>query len=130
LVIPSGTVTVEPFSLTSTGAAGALPSLTQSEQWKIAAFTSASINGNSSPTPANIAAAFHLDSTTLAAFASANSVPSSDFSISADAGDVYVNFSPTPEPTSFGMLLLGAGGLVLRRRRRRTNAPMHDPLIS
>jgi hypothetical protein len=34
--------------------------------------------------------------------------------------DIVINYNPAPEPTSLMLLGLGAGGLLLRRRRRQT----------
>ncbi|HEY2588860.1 MAG TPA: autotransporter-associated beta strand repeat-containing protein, partial [Tepidisphaeraceae bacterium] len=67
---------------------------------------------------------FVLDTNALSAFAAANGVPTSMFSIIEGAdptagmgNDVFVQFNPAPEPTSLTLLGLGAAGLLLRRRR-------------
>lgn len=85
---------------------------TSSYQWTIATLS----GGGGGPA---LAAQFHLDTNALSAFASANNAPVSEFSVTSDANDVYIVFSPAPEPTSLCLLGLGAGGLLLRRRRRR-----------
>ena len=65
---------------------------------------------------------FVLDTNALSAFAAANNVPTSSFSIlegpdPSSGNDVFVQFSPAPEPTGLMLLGLGAAGLLLRRRR-------------
>ena len=47
-------------------------------------------------------------------------IPSSAFSISADANHLYLNFTAVPEPSTWALLITGAGflGLAALRRRR------------
>jgi fibronectin-binding autotransporter adhesin len=64
-----------------------------------------------------------------APLATATSTPANDYSLGliSDGGsgqDLVVNYSPAPEPTSMALLGLGAGGLLLRRRRRASSDRM------
>jgi hypothetical protein len=73
---------------------------------------------------ATLAAKFQLDTSGLATFASTVGATTgySNFSIgddSANGGEIYINYSAAPEPTSMMLLAVGAGGMTLRRRRRR-----------
>jgi len=54
-------------------------------------------------------------------FASANDLAGGSLSLtdSADGGDLYLTFTPAPEPASIACLTLCAGGLLLGRRRRK-----------
>jgi hypothetical protein len=101
--------------------------------WPIADITSSNgiflngtnINANSN-TPAAIGAlqsAFHLDVSQLAAANPSVNLSSYSVGLVSDGGlgeDIVINYSGAPEPTSFMLLGLGAGGLMLGRRRRKT----------
>jgi autotransporter-associated beta strand protein len=71
---------------------------------------------------ATLAAKFQLDMSALTnTFAPAVGANSSNFSIgddSANGGEIYINYSAAPEPTSMMLLGLGVCGMTLRRRRR------------
>lgn len=100
-----------------------------SYQWTIADVTGISPTNNGlyqsgvavpSGNYANLLAAFNLNTSNIVSSSGAN--PAS-FSVGAipDGGngqDIVINYSPAPEPTSLGLLGLGAAGLMLRRRRR------------
>lgn len=47
-------------------------------------------------------------------------IPASAFSVSADTNQLYLNFTAVPEPSTWVLLIIGAGvlGLAARRRRR------------
>lgn len=64
-----------------------------------------------------LAAQLHLDTNSLSTFAAANNANAQNFSITSDPNDVYISYSPAPEPTSLALLGLGAAGMLLRRRR-------------
>lgn len=110
-------VTVQPISVgggfLNTPAANFVPS--QNYQWTIA-----TLSGGGGG--AALAAQFHLDTNALSTFAAANNTSPSYFSVTSDPSDVYISYTPTPEPTSLALVGLGAGGLLLRRRRRDRRA--------
>ena len=69
---------------------------------------------------ANLLAAFNLNTSNIVSSYGANPAGFSLGAVS-DGGngqDIVINYSPAPEPTSLGLLGLGAAGLMLRRRRR------------
>jgi hypothetical protein len=71
-------------------------------------------------------AQFQLDGSALngpTGFAASLNAAPSNFSIVDDDGDVAIQYNATPEPTSMMLLGLGAGGLMMRRRRRQTAKP-------
>ena len=104
--------TVEPLSIGGGYVNNPMSSFNpqSSYQWVIA-----TLSGGGGPA---LAAQFHLDTNALSTFAAVNNTSASAFSISSDPTDVYINYAPTPEPTSLGLLGLGAAGLLLRRRRK------------
>jgi autotransporter-associated beta strand protein len=113
-------VTLQPISF-SGAAPGAMAGFNKTQTYRWAAINVPS--GGTLPPASN----FVLDTNALSAFAAANSVPTSMFSIVEGAdpssgNDVFVQFNPAPEPTSLSLLGLGAAGLLLRRRRRETIA--------
>jgi hypothetical protein len=82
--------------------------------WTVANVASGTIN-NFDPT------AFHLDSS---GFVNPNPQlgPLGNFSVTTamdgSLDDVVIDYSPAPEPTSFALFAMGAGGLLMRRRRK------------
>ncbi|HEY2586632.1 MAG TPA: autotransporter-associated beta strand repeat-containing protein [Tepidisphaeraceae bacterium] len=107
-------ITIQPISVgggfLNTPAANFVPS--QTYQWTIA-----TLSGGGGG--AALAAQFHLDTNALSTFAAANNTSPNFFAVTSDPGDVYISYNPAPEPTSLGLVGLGAGGLLLRRRRNR-----------
>jgi len=77
---------------------------TQYYQWLIAS-TSGGITGFD-------AAAFAIDVTGLSDYVGTFSVSSSD-------GNLYLNFTPVPEPSTYALMGLGLAGLLVARMRRR-----------
>lgn len=78
-------------------------------QWKIA-----TLSGGGG---AALAAQLQLDTSSLSTFAAANNTSASYFSITDDPNDIYISYTPTPEPTGIALLGFGAAGMLLRRRR-------------
>jgi fibronectin-binding autotransporter adhesin len=111
-------VTLEPVSVGGGFVNGAIANFspTTPYQWTIA-----TLSGGGGTV---LGAQMHFDTNALSAFAAANNALASNFSVTDDANDVYISYSPAPEPTSLGLLGLGAGSLLLRRRRRSTAAAM------
>jgi hypothetical protein len=75
---------------------------------------------------ATLATQFQLD-TTLASFASSVGADNSsnNFSIEGDpanGGEIYIQYTAAPEPTSVTLLGLGVASLFLRRRRRNASS--------
>ena len=60
-------------------------------------------------------AAFTIDSTLFQSGLASATV----FTLSQSGSDLYLNFTPIPEPSTYGLLGLGLGALALRLRRRR-----------
>ncbi len=46
-------------------------------------------------------------------------IPNSQFSLTADAQNIYLNFQAVPEPSTYALLALGSGVVALTLRRRR-----------
>jgi autotransporter-associated beta strand protein len=102
---------------------------TGSYQWTIADVKGVSPSNNGlyqsgvavpSGNYANLLAAFALNTSGIVSSSGANPAAFSLGAVS-DGGngqDIVVNYSPAPEPTSLGLLGVGAAGLMLRRRRR------------
>lgn len=114
-VAVSGTgsyVTIEPVSI-----GGGYVNQPMSNFNPLASYTwqIATLSGGGGPA---LAAQLHLDTNSLSTFAAVNNTSASDFSITDDANDIYISYSPTPEPTGLGLLGMGAAGMLLRRRRR------------
>jgi autotransporter-associated beta strand protein len=109
LAANTGDVIIKPIALSSSPTA-----LANTTIWDIA--------GGTTSTGAAIGtlySQFQLDPTALAIFAGDVGVPSSSFSVVNDGGDVAIQFTAAPEPTSMMLLGLGVSGLALRRRRNR-----------
>jgi hypothetical protein len=78
------------------------------------------IHGVGAQDTTNLATQFYLDSSALSGFISAIGATGDTVTFSGDlTGDVFMNVSSAPEPTSVALFGFGAGGLALRRRRNR-----------
>jgi hypothetical protein len=105
-------VTVIPVVLNSSSPGTATPG----QMWDIA-------SGSSGANPiSSLASQFQLttNAAAISAFAASIGATGGSFSIVPDPdGDVAIQYAAAPEPTSMMLLGLGAGGLMLRRRRRQ-----------
>jgi fibronectin-binding autotransporter adhesin len=108
-------VTIQPVSFSGT-APGPMAGFNPNQSFRWALINVAT--GGALPPASN----FVLDSNALSSFATANGTSGGLFSVTEGADptsgtDVFIQFSPAPEPTSLSLLGLGAAGLLLRRRR-------------
>jgi autotransporter-associated beta strand protein len=74
----------------------------------------ANVPGNGNALLAN----FKLDTAALSSFAQQNNVSPSQFSLGADANDLFVSYAAAPEPGALALFGLGSASLLLRRRRK------------
>jgi autotransporter-associated beta strand protein len=78
------------------------------------------IHGSGAQDTTTLATQFYLDSSAAPGFMSAIGATGNTFTFSGDAtGDIFMNYSTAPEPTSMTLFGLGAGSLILRRRKRQ-----------
>lgn len=108
-------VTIQPISF-SGATPGGMAGFNKTQLYRWAVINAPA--GGALPPASN----FVLDTNALSAFAAANGVPTSMFSVLEGAdptsgNDVFVQFNPAPEPTGLTLLGLGAAGLLLRRKR-------------
>ena len=99
--------TLNLLSLGVTGAAGAVPDFNSSLSY---AWLIAHTDGLTGFTAANIS---------IVATGFTNSLNGGSFSVTAVGNDVYLNFTPVPEPSTYALLGLGLGTMLLALRRRR-----------
>jgi autotransporter-associated beta strand protein len=110
----NGTFNIEAVALST------VTHIDPSQSYQFAIFT----NGGSNDT--GLSTMFHLDANAVSQALTGSTSYAANFSLSDDGGDVYINFSAAPEPTSLALLGIGFGGLAMRRRRRMTTKPDTD----
>ena len=96
---------------TGTGAPG-LASFNSSQSYQWTLLSAASVTNFN-------AADFSLD---LSGFT--NGLGGGTFSLSANSSDIFLNFTPVPEPSSWALLGAGLAGVALMGLRRRRAAPV------
>jgi autotransporter-associated beta strand protein len=76
------------------------------------------IHGSGLQDTTTLASQFYLDSSASPGFISGIGATSAAVTFSGDlTGDIFMNVSAAPEPTSLALFGLGAGSLILRRRK-------------
>ena len=106
--------TLKVISLALNGTNGALSGFdpTQPYAWNI--FSYDSLGGAFDP------AAFTIDATLFANSLYGGPGGSGSFSLSDNGGQIMLNFTPVPEPSTYVLLLVGLGAIALQLKRRRS----------
>lgn len=115
-------VAVQPISIGNGTAGAAMANFNPSQNytWAIATASPGSFAAGTN----NVAANFALDAPSLSSFASENGATGTfALDVSNNGGELdMVYYAPTPEPGALSLAVLGAGTLLLRRRRRLRSA--------